>query len=272
MDAPNTPKPDVSAPDDDDGTLGAAEAVTAEDNIEFVEEYLVKWRNRSYLHCEWVSSDVIRSEGPAGKGKLQRFLNTNPPKVDFNAAEPDKVNIIDFVDPRFVDVDRILAAKNVELEMLDGTKKTKRMYLVKWSNLNYTDATWEFEEDINDDAAIVQFFKRNTIPPRNLRRDPPHPQPSQWVKYQTSPSYRNGNVLRPYQVYMSTVNCISTLQLDGMNWLLANWYNKRNCILADEMGLGKTVQSVVLLYHLKAYQKLRGPFLVAAPLSTLEQA
>ena len=28
-------------------------------------------------------------------------------------------------------------------------------------------------------------------------------------------------------------------QLEGVNWLLWNWYNKRPSILADEMGLGK---------------------------------
>ena len=28
-------------------------------------------------------------------------------------------------------------------------------------------------------------------------------------------------------------------QLEGVNWLLWNWWHKRSCILADEMGLGK---------------------------------
>ena len=27
-------------------------------------------------------------------------------------------------------------------------------------------------------------------------------------------------------------------QLEGVNWLLWNWWHKRSCILADEMGLG----------------------------------
>lgn len=46
--------------------------------------------------------------------------------------------------------------------------------------------------------------------------------------------FRNNNELRDYQ-------------LEGVNWLLFNWYNRRNCILADEMGLGKTVQSITFL-------------------------
>lgn len=46
--------------------------------------------------------------------------------------------------------------------------------------------------------------------------------------------FLNNNQLRDYQ-------------LEGVNWLLFNWYNRRNCILADEMGLGKTVQSITFL-------------------------
>ena len=41
-----------------------------------------------------------------------------------------------------------------------------------------------------------------------------------------------------------------------------------NGILADEMGLGKTVQCIALIAHL-IEMGVRGPFLVAAPLSTL---
>ena len=41
-------------------------------------------------------------------------------------------------------------------------------------------------------------------------------------------------------------------------------------ILADEMGLGKTVQAMAFLYHLHTYEGVVGPFLVIAPLSTLE--
>lgn len=40
---------------------------------------------------------------------------------------------------------------------------------------------------------------------------------------------KNGVVLREYQI-------------EGVNWLLFSWYQRRNCILADEMGLGKTLQ------------------------------
>jgi chromodomain-helicase-DNA-binding protein 7 len=41
-------------------------------------------------------------------------------------------------------------------------------------------------------------------------------------------------------------------------------------MLADEMGLGKTIQTVAILEHLRSRENVRGPFLIIAPLSTLE--
>ena len=54
------------------------------------------------------------------------------------------------------------------------------------------------------------------------------PSVDKYKQYQTI-ELRNGVVLRPYQV-------------EGVNWLIFSWYQRRNCILADEMGLGKTLQ------------------------------
>lgn len=44
--------------------------------------------------------------------------------------------------------------------------------------------------------------------------------------------------------------------------------NGVNGILADEMGLGKTLQVIGVIAHL-IEMHVKGPFLVAAPLSTL---
>ena len=44
---------------------------------------------------------------------------------------------------------------------------------------------------------------------------------------------KNGVVLREYQI-------------EGVNWLIFSWYQRRNCILADEMGLGKTLQGLLI--------------------------
>lgn len=60
-------------------------------------------------------------------------------------------------------------------------------------------------------------------------------------------------------------------QLEGVNWLSWNWWNRRSCILADEMGLGKTIQSTCFLQRLRTLKctKVRGPFILVAPLSLI---
>ncbi|KAK4515509.1 uncharacterized protein ATC70_010459 [Mucor velutinosus] len=69
------------------------------------------------------------------------------------------------------------------------------------------------------------------------------------------PALVTGGVLRDYQ-------------LAGVEWLISLWENGLNGILADEMGLGKTLQTIGFIAHLKA-MKVGGPYLIAAPLSTL---
>ena len=52
--------------------------------------------------------------------------------------------------------------------------------------------------------------------------------------------------------------------------MLRAFQDNRNIVLADEMGLGKTIQAIALLNHLIIINKIRGPFLIIAPLSTLD--
>uniref|UniRef100_A0A8B9CWZ7 Chromodomain helicase DNA binding protein 9 n=1 Tax=Anser brachyrhynchus TaxID=132585 RepID=A0A8B9CWZ7_9AVES len=125
-------------------------------------------------------------------------------------------------------------------------------YLVKWCSLPYEDSTWELKEDV-DQAKIEEFEQLQASRPDSRRLD--RPPPNSWKKIEHSREYKNGNQLREYQ-------------LEGLNWLLFNWYNRRNCILADEMGLGKTIQSITFLYEI-LLSGIRGPFLIIAPLSTI---
>ncbi|KAF9884131.1 hypothetical protein FE257_002252 [Aspergillus nanangensis] len=57
-------------------------------------------------------------------------------------------------------------------------------------------------------------------------------------------------------------------QLEGLEWMKSLWMNGLCGILADEMGLGKTVQAISLIAFFKE-KNISGPFLIAAPLSTV---
>ena len=79
---------------------------------------------------------------------------------------------------------------------------------------------------------------------------------AQFAKVSATETFKAGNRLRDYQA-------------EGINWLLWNWVNGRNSILADEMGLGKTLQSTLFMHAVMCGYRVRPPFLVVAPLSTL---
>uniref|UniRef100_A0A8C1Y1K6 Chromodomain helicase DNA binding protein 6 n=1 Tax=Cyprinus carpio TaxID=7962 RepID=A0A8C1Y1K6_CYPCA len=209
---------------------------------EEMEEFYVKYRNFSYLHCKWATLEELEKD-PRISQKIKRFRNKQAQmKHIFTELDEDLFN------PDYIEVDRVL-----EIAITTDTETGEEVthYLVKWCSLSYEESTWELQEDV-DPVKIREFEELKEIPEiKHVER----PLPEQWQKLEKSREYRNANQLREYQ-------------LEGMNWLLFNWYNRKNCILADEMGLGKTIQSITFLYEI-FLMGLRGPFLIIAPLSTI---
>ncbi|MCJ8729281.1 hypothetical protein PDJAM_G00104320 [Pangasius djambal] len=214
--------------------------------VEESEEFYVKYRNFSYLHCKWATLEELEKD-PRIHQKIKRFRNKHAQmKHIFSELDEDLFN------PDYVEVDRVLEiAITTDTETGEGSITEVTHYLVKWCSLSYEESTWELQEDV-DPVKIREFEELKKIPELTPVE---RPSPEQWQKLEQSREYRNGNQLREYQ-------------LEGMNWLLFNWYNRKNCILADEMGLGKTIQSITFLYEI-FLMGLRGPFLIIAPLSTI---
>uniref|UniRef100_A0A673IX60 Chromodomain-helicase-DNA-binding protein 8 n=1 Tax=Sinocyclocheilus rhinocerous TaxID=307959 RepID=A0A673IX60_9TELE len=195
-----------------------------------VEEFFVKYKNYSYMHCEWASLEQLERDKRIHQ-KPYQFEIRQTCHVLFGSVSHMAL------------VDRILDESH-SVDKDNGEPVV--YYLVKWCSLPYEDATWELKEDV-DEAKVEEF--------RKIESRPPRPAASAWKKLDESREYMNGNQLREYQ-------------LEGVNWLLFNWYNRQNCILADEMGLGKTIQSLALLSEVFA-AGVQGPFLIIAPLSTI---
>uniref|UniRef100_A0A673LKS1 Chromodomain-helicase-DNA-binding protein 8-like n=1 Tax=Sinocyclocheilus rhinocerous TaxID=307959 RepID=A0A673LKS1_9TELE len=207
-----------------------------------VDEFFVKYKNYSYMHCEWASLEQLERDKRIHQ-KLKRFKTKQAQMRNIFQEDEEPFN------PDYVEVDRILDESH-SVDKDNGELVV--YYLVKWCSLPYEDATWELKEDV-DEAKVEEFRKIESRPAR-LKRTP-RPAASAWKKLDESREYKNGNQLREYQ-------------LEGVNWLLFNWYNRQNCILADEMGLGKTIQSIALLSEVFA-AGIQGPFLIIAPLSTI---
>jgi chromodomain helicase DNA binding protein 8 len=79
-------------------------------------------------------------------------------------------------------VDRIINSREVEK---DGSKVVE--YLVKWKQLPYEEATWEFKEDFNDDQKIAEYEAFNKFPSQYERI------PSKkFTPLEKSPEYKGG--------------------------------------------------------------------------------
>ncbi|XP_040272758.1 chromodomain-helicase-DNA-binding protein 8 isoform X2 [Bufo bufo] len=206
------------------------------------EEFFVKYKNYSYLHCEWATIQQLERDKRIHQ-KLKRFKTKMAQMRHFMPEDEEPFN------PDYVEVDRILDESH-SVDKDNGEPVV--YYLVKWCSLPYEDSTWELKEDV--DEGKVEEFKviESRLP--SLKRVA-RPASTSWNKLDLLQEYRHGNQLREYQ-------------LEGVNWLLFNWYNRQNCILADEMGLGKTIQSITFLQELYNVG-VQGPFLVIAPLSTI---
>lgn len=224
------------------------------------EEFFIKWKGYSYIHCVWLFRDEIFD--PRFDQKLRRYYSKLGSSM--NAPDPDNEDIFN---PEFVIIGKyfvcsvqwgIIILKNSDrvLDMVEGADpdsgEPTRHYLVKWCGLPYDECTWELEADV--DTVKIDSFKRiNRRKPnkKGLERPPL----SQWRKLDHPQKFKNDCVLREYQV-------------EGVSWLLFNWYQQRNCILADEMGLGKTIQSITFMQKIHDCGH-RGPYLVVVPLSTV---
>uniref|UniRef100_K3X0Z6 Uncharacterized protein n=1 Tax=Globisporangium ultimum (strain ATCC 200006 / CBS 805.95 / DAOM BR144) TaxID=431595 RepID=K3X0Z6_GLOUD len=248
------------------------------DDDEVVMEFLIKWKGVSYLHVNWLNVNQIEQFGHHSIMRMRRYLQKNSRLVE-NARENvvvgEEKDFSSYFSEAYLEVDRILDMKEVEEpeevspynnhgtgqdDDHQPVMRRGKKFLVKWRDLSYVDCTWEWEDQVTDDRKIAAFHRYNHPPvlqgahPATLSDI--RPEATTWAKYQESPVYNSQNTLRPYQ-------------LEGLNWMVFCWYNRRNCILADEMGLGKTVQATAILEHLRQREHIRGPFLVVAPLATL---
>lgn len=247
--------------------MGSRKVQNKEKKTEIV-EYYIKWKNYSYLHCSWETTDTLLSLDPqTNKQRIKRFLEKKQLGMKHHVEEEDDEfedgdaptgEETEYFDPEYLEIHRIIAfKKNASCKDDEG-----KLYLVKWRILPYSDATWERAEDLKDDEAIKRYEASLLLPPKNEWEPLPRPSLREYRKIEESPSFGTDGSLT-LRVY----------QLEGLNWLLWNWYNERPSILADEMGLGKTIQTLAFLDRLRVDPKIkcRGPFLIVAPLSLIVQ-
>ncbi|KAF5307970.1 hypothetical protein FQR65_LT06537 [Abscondita terminalis] len=263
-------------------------------------EFLVKWHERSYWHCSWITEIQLDVHHPLLlRNYSRKYELEEPPKLEEQIDEEatityklqcNKLRTPELeerffkygVKPEWLLVHRVINHRT----MRDG----RTLYLVKWRDLPYDQATWEDEnEDINGLRLAIEYYmdlraaccndgsskkgkkgkgrKSKTrellddddrTAPRRYTPPPEKPTTDLKRKYEKQPDFigETGMQLHPYQ-------------LEGLNWLRYSWGQGIDTILADEMGLGKTIQTISFLYSLYKEGHCKGPFLLSVPLSTI---
>ncbi|KAG6574662.1 snf2 family nterminal domain containing protein [Phytophthora cinnamomi] len=250
VEAPSAPK----ASNDDDEVEDAGE-----------ERFLIKWKSLSYLHTSWQTEDELMETDKNAKGKIQRFR-----EKEHRALYSQEVQGDEYFNPEFRSVDRILEIRDRPLDDFapdDTTDREQKFqyFLVKWKALSYDDITWEREDDVGDDAAVQQYNDRIVRAAKRFKK-------IALAKHLPSgkrKNFRGYTAEAPPPCKKEQTFQLRDYQLTGVNWMLFNWYQKRNSMLADEMGLGKTVQTVMYINHLAVVERAPNPFIIVAPLSTL---
>ncbi|XP_048580667.1 chromodomain-helicase-DNA-binding protein 4 isoform X2 [Nematostella vectensis] len=252
-------------------------------------EFFVKWREKSYWHCSWITELQIEIQHPEMFRAFSRKndMDEPPPLSDDDdedsiedgqhpsptakskAKEQDENNLeARFyrygVNPEWLQINRIMNHRVLK----DGFEE----FFVKWRDVPYSQSTWESPDDpinhqISDFKEYIKKYyahregydkKIKAKKGKNKKSKKTLPTGDCKERYEKQPAYldETGGKLHEYQ-------------REGLNWLRFSWAQGTNTILADEMGLGKTIQTISFLYSLMKEGHSQGPFLVSAPLSTL---
>ena len=228
-------------------------------------EYLVKWHELSYHQSSWQPGAWVwgNTAPQMRKAFAKRDNGTNLPKMTYEDAIPEDWLRVDIIfDVKYTN---LVKTRVLEIDLARVNEVGKA--LVKYKGLSYEDTVWEAPPDTTDTERWEDFktayddwvHARYIRPPvaYNLKKHLTSLRAMNFgakVELKDQPDALTGGKLMKYQ-------------LDGMNWLLFQWYKEQNAILADEMGLGKTIQVIAFLAALQSKHRC-WPFLIVVPDAT----
>lgn len=226
------------------------------------QQFFIKWKGKSYLHCTWESEETLKEMKVKGTKKIENYLRKeDETRMWKDAATPEDVEYYDCQEEMmaqlralYLNVERIIAHQPSK-----STETCHPEYLCKWEGLSYADCTFE-------DGALIHKKFPHRIEEYHARQKS-QKTPSKLCKVlKTRPKFVP---LKNRPDFLPDGYELRDYQLDGLNWLAHSWSRENSVILADEMGLGKTIQTICFFSHLMNTHQLYGPFLVVVPLSTM---
>ncbi|KAH8821074.1 PHD/FYVE-zinc-finger like domain-containing protein [Xylogone sp. PMI_703] len=229
-------------------------------------EYLVKWTGQSYFKCTWMPGAWVWGITVAvmRKAFVRRDDGINLlPRMKKEDAIPEEYLQMEIIfDVKYKKSRRHTSAADESL--IDEVSTV----FVKFRGLSYDEAVWETPPS-RDEEVLWGYFESaydEYIAGRTFQ------QRSQSSMKLDTQAFRSldfeADVELKAQPSAITGGKMMKYQMDGLNWLLYNFHQKKNVILADEMGLGKTIQVIAMLASLIKDAPKCWPFLVVTPNST----
>jgi chromodomain-helicase-DNA-binding protein 4 len=237
--------------------VGVVPATAVEDDKK---EYLIKWENKSYFHCEWKPGAWVYGVSAATMRNAfyKRDLEQGLMKLSRKDAIPDEFLMADVV--LNVKMDSSAPRSRTKHEQFENIGHVRKI-LVKFQGLGYDDVVWDTppRESAGKDiwnAFLEAYFDYlegkyfHSEPQSKIRERVKAYKSAGFEEVEEQPAGLKRGKLMAYQV-------------EGLNWMLRNYHGGRSVVLADEMGLGKTVQVVALVTSLTQDDpKVRRVFLV----------
>ncbi|KAL1899863.1 hypothetical protein Sste5346_002729 [Sporothrix stenoceras] len=228
-------------------------------------EYLIKWEDKSHNHCEWRPGAWVW--GVCHNRMRLSFGSKNgeagvPPVFEAKDAIPEEYLLADIV--LMVRYNRNGTSKSKE----DGLARINdvEQIMVKFQGLGYDAAVWDAPPPQDSGRRWKAFVSAydEYLNGKHFKND------SQYAMRQRVKEFTNSKKFEIISEQPAVLRRgkLMPYQMEGLNWLLLNYYKGKSVVLADEMGLGKTVQVIALLATLVLETPRCWPFLVVVPNST----
>lgn len=239
--------------------------------------FLVKWKERSYLHTDWIPVHVLLQQHMGGK-KVQRFLN----EYDLNSFKAMHKDFHYFPND-FKTIERILYVDN-----------EKDLYFVKWKSLDYSECTFEKFEvlqincpEFND--KLKEFYERenkhleknnfSTNPCLLFKEEPKyyfHLIYSKILRTHDSNLFEFPDTIQKHQIVRFDDRLVYDYELDMLNWLITVRKGKRSGAMLtslvdpDKDSFHRSFATVEFLKYLNIQENMKGPHLIVCSLKHVE--
>ena len=232
-------------------------------------EFYIKFKDISHWWNRWVPHFWINHSSP----NILRNYRKKYMLLEEH-VEDSEMHEIMIEDEMFLEAYRIpesvISHEKVELD-----DEIWHRVLVKWTDIPHDGCTWELVPDSSPHMHQLkplierhESFTDLSSKENRLRR-----YEKAKVNIHAKNVLRQVNNRHQFKELLSQPQHFKNVelhqhQLEGLNWMLYQWYLGVSAILADDMGLGKTIQAIAVLKQIM-HEKEYFPHLIVVPNSTL---